>query len=222
MADRPPGDAPLPTPFQRTRDFGRCLPPREPARSPVAGRVGDDWGNCPPPSADLQAMIAGNDHGPDGPVGAGQPALEGALAGAGKSTTSRDLTRSARWPAPNVRHPYGDSVADRRPSGGHLESPHRLAPVAPIATRHDLAPTRSPSGRRAERSPSGSGARGRSTPLPPGPERPRAGRDDRPSESCGCSGLTPRDDQSRKGMIRRAMMLAILIIGLMAGPAVSL
>jgi putative transposase len=33
------------------------------------------------------ALIAGNDHGPCGPVGAGQPALEGALAGAGKSTT---------------------------------------------------------------------------------------------------------------------------------------
>jgi transposase-like protein len=33
------------------------------------------------------ALINGNDHGPSGPVGAGQPALEGALTGAGKSTT---------------------------------------------------------------------------------------------------------------------------------------
>ena len=33
------------------------------------------------------ALLVAEDHGPCGPVGADQPALEGALAGAGKSTT---------------------------------------------------------------------------------------------------------------------------------------
>jgi hypothetical protein len=33
------------------------------------------------------ALLTGEDHGPSGPAGADPPALEGALAGAGKSTT---------------------------------------------------------------------------------------------------------------------------------------